>query len=103
MPKQIELTKEQEEKLEDINMYRSIPEDVALEYINETGDDELSDLDEAYEGEYDSDKDFAMQMADNLGVERLRSWPGNYIDWEMATRDLMMDYTEIQGHYFRNL
>ena len=103
MPKQIELTKEQEEKLEDINMYRSIPEDVALEYINETGDDELSDFEEAYEGEYDSDKDFAMQMADNLGVERLRSWPDNCIDWDQAASDLMMDSFKIDGHYFRNV
>ena len=103
MSKQTELTEEQKEKLEEINKYGSIPEDVALEYINETEDDDLSQFVEAYEGTYDSDRDFAMQMADNLGFEICNSWPDNCIDWDQAASDLMMDSFKIDGHYFRNV
>lgn len=59
-------------------------------------------VEELYQGEYDSDEDFAVQMADDLGLlPEGNDWPNSYIDWERAARDLMMDYDESGGHYFR--
>jgi len=63
-----------------------------------------SDIDEAYQGEYDDDKDFARETADQLGaVDKTASWPMNCIDWEFAARELMYDYCSQNNHYFRNL
>jgi len=64
----------------------------------------LSDMEESYQGEYGSDEDFAQNLADDLGaIDRNLTWPMYCIDWEQAARDLMMDYYEINGHYFRSL
>ena len=67
-------------------------------------DIEFSDVDEAYNGQHDSDEDFAQEMADQLGaVDKNASWPMNCIDWEQAASELMYDYSEANGYYFRNL
>lgn len=59
-------------------------------------------VEELYEGEYDSDADFAEEFADQLGlIPAEYSWPTSCIDWERAGRDLMMDYGESNNHYFR--
>ena len=64
----------------------------------------LGDMEEAYQGEYKSDVDFAQNMADDLGaIDKDLSWPYTGIDWEWAARQLMMDYFEVNGHYFRSL
>lgn len=100
MTKQTELTEEQKEKLESID--RGIPEDVVVEYINETGDDDLSHLEDSYEGVYIDNEAFAHTMADNCVSEQSYIWPFNCIDWEYAANELMMDYFEIKSHYFRS-
>lgn len=57
---------------------------------------------ELYQGEHGSDEDFAYQLADDFGlVPEGSNWPSSYIDWSTAARDLMMDYGESGGHYFR--
>ena len=57
---------------------------------------------ELYQGEHDNDEDFAYQLADDFGlVPESSDWPSSYIDWSAAARDLMMDYGESSGHYFR--
>lgn len=66
-------------------------------------EDFFNALDESYNGQYDSDEDFAQELADALGVEISTSWPHNCIDWTRAARDLMYDYSESNGHYFRNI
>ena len=67
-------------------------------------DVQLENIDEAYAGEFRSDADFAEDMAEQLDmIPRENSWPTSYIDWEWAARDLMMDYCEADGHYFRCL
>jgi antirestriction protein len=59
-------------------------------------------VEELYQGQYDSDEDFAYQLADDLGlVPQGNHWPASYIDWGRAARDLMMDYSESGGYYFR--
>lgn len=61
-------------------------------------------IDEAYQGEYGSDEDFAESMADDLGLlGKETQWPHTCIDWERAASDLMMDYHEHNGYYFRQL
>jgi len=57
---------------------------------------------EAYQGEYLTDKDFAEDYAEQVGaLVKGGLWPNDCIDWEMAARDLMFDFTESGGHYFR--
>ena len=60
-------------------------------------------IDECYAGSYASDIDFAVELADSCGFEEPASWPNTCIDWERAARDLMFDYVENDGHYFRNI
>lgn len=62
-----------------------------------------SDIDEAYEGSYKDDEDFAYETALSLGaIDKDAKWPNNCIDWGQAAKELMYDYTESNGHYFRN-
>jgi antirestriction protein len=64
----------------------------------------FSDIDEAYNGEFDSDEDFAQNIADDLGyINKNVSWPYTCIDWEYAAKELMYDYAEHNNHYFRNI
>lgn len=65
---------------------------------------QVADIEEAYQGNFNSDREFAMEMADQLGsIDNNASWPNNCIDWEFAAKELMYDYSEHNGHYFRNL
>ena len=64
--------------------------------------DEFFDaLEESYSGQYNSDEDFAEDMHEQTGEEVKNSWPHNCIDWTRAARELMYDYYESNGHYFR--
>jgi antirestriction protein len=64
----------------------------------------LENIEEAYQGQYDSDKDFAEEMAESTGaINEDVTWPYTCIDWERAARELMYDYCEHDGYYFRNL
>lgn len=76
-------------------------------------DDDLSNFTESYEGKFDSDVEFSQQVAENLGLcsdpscgshdTCTAAWPYTCIDWEWAARELMNDYGEQDGHYFRNI
>jgi antirestriction protein len=74
-------------------------------YIDNVGEEYATaeECEEAYQGEYESDEAFAMQLADDCGFETPNNWPYNCIDWEQASRDIMYDYFESNGYYFRNL
>lgn len=65
----------------------------------------IDDIEEAYQGAYDSDEDFAYDLMEQTGG--LDSIPENlrcYFDYEEFARDLMTcDYFSSNGHYFRNL
>jgi hypothetical protein len=88
-----------------------------LEAIDEHGNDivkayaylvgwdyvEADKISDEYVGEYDSDEAFAQQMAEDSGqIADDAQWPYTCIDWERASRDLMYDYHEHDGFYFRN-
>jgi antirestriction protein len=63
-----------------------------------------ADIPEAYQGEHSSDKDFAQNMAVEFGLlGKNIQWPYTCIDWDHAAKELMYDYCESNGHYFRKL
>lgn len=67
-------------------------------------DIQFCDVEEAYSGEFDSDEAFAEDLAEQVGaIDKNASWPQTCIDWEQAAKELMYDYSEANGHYFRNL
>ena len=64
----------------------------------------LENFYEAYAGVWDNDKDFAQNLADDMGFEQSNEWPHSCIDWDQAARELLMfDYWESAGFYFRNI
>ena len=63
-------------------------------------------FEEAYQGQYSSDEEFAQETAEACGEipsAGSSAWPLYCIDWEYAARELMHDYSESGGYYFRNL
>lgn len=64
----------------------------------------IESFEDAYTGRYDSDEDFAQEMAEDLGlIDANASWPNNCIDWEYAASELMYDYNEENHYYFRSM
>jgi antirestriction protein len=64
----------------------------------------VDSIKEAYSGEFSNDVDFAQNMAEEIGaLKKNETWPYTCIDWEYAARELMYDYSEQNGHYFRNI
>lgn len=60
-------------------------------------------FEDSYSGEWDSDTALAEDYIDSTGL--LAEVPDNlrgYFDTAAFTRDLMFDYSESGGHYFRN-
>jgi hypothetical protein len=52
---------------------------------------------------FDDDEDFARDMAEQVGaIDKNATWPHSCIDWDLAAQELMYDYSESNGHYFRN-
>jgi antirestriction protein len=75
-------------------------------YIDLVGQEyaKADEAEETYCGEFSSDEDFARDMAEQLGdIKKDVSWPYTCIDWEYASKELMYDYSESNGYYFRNL
>jgi antirestriction protein len=73
-------------------------------YIEGTGDENarIEDAEEAFAGAYSSDQDFAWQLAEDVG-DIPRDLPSYIvIDWEATARNIMYDYFEWDGLYFRN-
>jgi antirestriction protein len=61
----------------------------------------LDKIEDAYQGTYDNDEQFAEQYADDCGlVPESLSWPMYYIDWQLAARDLMQGFNSENNHYF---
>jgi len=64
----------------------------------------LEDFEEAFAGKFVNHEEFAQDMAEQLGsIDKSAVWPQTCIDWEYAARELMYDYSEEGGYYFRNL
>jgi hypothetical protein len=64
----------------------------------------ISNIEEAYNGKFNDDEDFAEETANSLGyINKDTHWPYTCIDWKQAARELMYDYNEADGYYFRIL
>lgn len=70
---------------------------IAAYYDNQSGywaenlDEIEESFRESFQGEHDSEEEFAQQLADDLGMLQNiegQGWPASYIDWAAATRDL---------------
>lgn len=73
-------------------------------YIDCFGSWDAQSFEDAYAGEWGCDLDLAEDFVESTGM--LNSMPDNlrgYFDTEAFTRDLMLDYSESAGHYFRNI
>lgn len=92
-------TKEIEEMAEDKNW------DIgAVRAYLELGiEDNLDNFEEAYMGKWIDDEDFVRNLLEDMETIP-DDLPGYvHIDWESTARDIMMDYSEENGYYFRNL
>jgi antirestriction protein len=73
-------------------------------YKWEEWEDWISDFEEAYSGEWNSESEFAEDLAVNTGL--LDGVPDHiqlYFDWDKWTRDLFIsDYWYSNGYVFRN-
>ena len=62
--------------------------DASLEQVNQY-------IEDSYAGTYDSEEDFAFELAVNMGLNT-EGFLGSYIDWGRMARDLFMcDYTSV--------
>lgn len=72
-------------------------------YLEAFSVDNLKEFEESYQGKFKNKEEFAIDMAEGIGaIDTNVNWPSNCIDWEQASKELMIDYTEQDGHYFRN-
>ena len=72
-------------------------------YIDCFGSWDARGFEDSYAGEWHNDLALAEDYVESTGMinqvpEKLRY----YFDTEAFARDLMMDYSELGGHYFRN-
>ena len=64
----------------------------------------FQELEDRYYGEFDNDKDFTMdyvEMCGDYDFNKPQPFPLNNIDWHGASIELMQEYYEEDGHYFR--
>lgn len=94
------MSKTYEEETYDANqkeIYDAYEEIVGEEYFTKES------ADEAYIGHYDSDEEFVQQLLEDTG-DLPKDLPAYiHIDWEWTAKEIMMDYSDDNGHYFRNL
>jgi len=96
----MENTKQAEEMAEE----NGLDVEINQAYINIVGEEyaKAEDVEEAYNGEWKSDEDFVQYLCESCGIyQKISSYIR--IDWEGTARDVMMDYSEDGGYYFRNL
>lgn len=57
-----------------------------------------------YVGKHDNEREFAQEYAENVGDENaVPEHMRPYIDWEHYARELMYDYWQSGGHYWRSV
>ena len=103
MPGSFSRTEDIKEAYEKLQVIDSIELDAEIITAGIECEIEPEEIEECFVGSYNSGIDFAVELADSCGFEESTSWPNNCIDWERAARDLMFDYREHNGHYFRNI
>ena len=76
-------------------------EDVIFGYFDNTA--ELDNFEEAYQGKYSTDGDFTRQLICDTepAINNLPSYI--CIDWDTTADDIMMEFFEVNGCYFRSI
>jgi len=100
-----------EEVEEELTLAEELAEDSHLDaevfqaYADNMGEDctTVEAVEECYQGEWNSDEEFVQDLLEQIG-----DIPDNlphyiHIDWESTARDIMYDYFEVDGHYFRSI
>ena len=62
----------------------------------------LDEVEDRYQGQWATDREFAECFFDDVYLHDVPDFMQYYIDYDAFTRDLMVDYTEFDGHYFLN-
>ena len=90
--------------------FRGYPEDAYESYLEWMGVEDSEgagvDFEEAYCGEWPSEVEFAMQLAEDLGAvpDDNAVWPLYCIDWSYAVRELFMSDFWFDGRFvFRSV
>lgn len=93
------------QKAKDMAEANGLEPEVCQAYINYVGEEYATadDCAEAYQGQYNNDEEFIQQLLEDSGEIPEDLPPYVYIDWERTARDMMTDYFEEEGYYFRNL
>lgn len=60
-------------------------------------------VEDAYNGLHSSSEEFVKQLLEDTGSVPADIPNYVYIDWARSARDVMMDYSESGGHYFRQM
>ena len=64
---------------------------------------DLEHFEESYQGEYASDENFTRELLESSGIIPDDLPIYIHIDWEATAKDIMMDYFEVDGYYFRSI
>lgn len=98
----IELINETSEEFvtacEDVGILDSVEFDVLVSAY--TCDVEPQNIEELYQGKFDSDEEFVQDLLESIGyIPQLPFYV--YIDWEKTAESVMQDYVTDSDHYFR--
>lgn len=91
-----------------MSQFNNHDEDAVKAYAENLGldleefEDWEDEFEEAFCGQWDSDIDFVQDLAEDTGLIP-SSVPSNWIDWDYVAQEIMYDYFEQDGYYFRNL
>jgi antirestriction protein len=78
--------------------------DAYLDNMGSYGGVDISNIEDAYYGEYDDFTDFAYHLMEDTGdLEQIPESLRGYFDYEKFGRDLSYDFFESNGHFFRNI
>jgi antirestriction protein len=78
--------------------------DAYLDNVGATYGVDVSEIEDAYYGEFDDFTDFAHHIMDETGdLDQIPKGLRFYFDFEAYGRDLAHDFFESNGHFFRNL
>lgn len=77
--------------------------DAYLDNMGTYGGIDVSDIEDAYYGEFDDWTDFAHHLMEETGdLDSIPESLRNYFDFEKFGNDLSYDFFESNGHFFRN-
>jgi antirestriction protein len=86
----------------DLEAYEGYADNLTLDLLEV--EDWMSEADENYSGEFYNDEEFAESLLEE--TEDLSNLPNIIrwnLDWSGIANDIMHDYFEVSGHYFRNV